>query len=161
MSPDAFEKTTVLPAPLERVWHAVSDAQQLGTWFGAEFDGPFEAGRRLRAKIVPTRVDPEVAKMQEPFAGTPFEFVVDVVEPMRRIVFRWHPCAVDPASVAEEPMTMLTFTFEEADRGTRLTIVESGFSRVAEGRRAEAFAAESGGWDHQLRLIRKFVDVPA
>lgn len=160
MTPDRIEKSAVLPAPLERAWHAVSDAQQFGTWFGAEFDGPFEAGRVLRARISPTKVDPDVAKLQEPYAGMPFDFAVDAVEPMRRIVFRWHPHAVDAQAVRDEPMTTLTFTLEDADRGTRLTIVESGFDRVAADRREAAYAANAGGWEHQLRLVSKFVDVP-
>ena len=43
-STDRIEKTVLLRAPLARVWRAVSDAKEFGTWFGVEFDGPFVAG---------------------------------------------------------------------------------------------------------------------
>lgn len=106
-------------------------------------------------------MDAEVAKLQEPYAGTPFDFAVEAVEPMRRIVFRWHPYAVDKTlDLAREPMTTIEFLLQDADKGTQLTIVESGFGALPESRRAEAFAANDGGWSHQLVLLRKFVDVP-
>src|SRR5438034_3162325 len=37
------------------------------------------------------------------------------------------------------PMTLVEFTLEEAEGGTALTIVESGFDRIPLARRAEAF----------------------
>ena len=40
---DRIEKKVLLRAPRERVWHAISDARQFGSWFGVEFDGPFAA----------------------------------------------------------------------------------------------------------------------
>src|ERR1700691_5180473 len=96
MNTDRIEKRILLRAPHERVWRAISDAKQFGSWFGVAFDGTFVEGARLTGKITPTTVDPEVAKLQEPYAGTPFEFTVDRIEPMRRISFRWHPFAIDP-----------------------------------------------------------------
>ena len=49
--------TRVFDAPRERVWRAISDAGQFGSWFGVAFDGPFAAGARITGKIVPTTVD--------------------------------------------------------------------------------------------------------
>ena len=57
MSTDRIEKSIVLRAPLDRVWNAVSDAKQFGSWFGVAFDGPFKENTRLTGKIVPTTVD--------------------------------------------------------------------------------------------------------
>ena len=42
---DRIEKKVVLRAPRERVWRAISDSKEFGTWFGVEFSGPFVAGR--------------------------------------------------------------------------------------------------------------------
>ena len=58
-----------------RVWRAIADSQEFGRWVLVKFDGPFVAGAQMRGQIVPTQVDPEVAKMQEPHKGTPFEIV--------------------------------------------------------------------------------------
>jgi uncharacterized protein YndB with AHSA1/START domain len=158
METDRLVKTAVLASPLARVWAAVSDARQFGAWFGAEFDGAFVAGARLTARIRPTTVDPEVAALQAPHAGTAFQVVVDTVEPMRRLAFRWHPYAVGSADYSAEPMTLVTFELADAGGGhTRLTITESGFDAIPLARRAEAFTANEGGWTHQLRLVGLYV----
>ena len=41
---DRIEKSAVLHAPLERVWHAISDSAQFGTWFGMAIDEPVRRG---------------------------------------------------------------------------------------------------------------------
>jgi uncharacterized protein YndB with AHSA1/START domain len=161
MAKDRIEKQAVLDAPRERVWQAVSDAGKFGEWFGVEFDGPFRAGEEATGRIVPTRVDREVAKLQEPYTGMPFRFTVEAVEPPARIAFRWHPFAIDPkADYSGEPMTQVVFMLEEVADGTRLTIIESGFDAIPASRRDQAYAANDGGWAHQLRLLEKFVVTP-
>jgi uncharacterized protein YndB with AHSA1/START domain len=158
MSTDRIEKKVLLRAPLERVWRAVSDAGEFGSWFGVAFDGPFVAGTRLTGKIVPTRYDAETAKLQEPHEGKAFNWLVDRIEPMRRISFRWHPFAVDPKiDYSKEPMTLIVFTLEDAPGGTLLTITESGFDRIPLERRAQAFTANESGWTMQAKLIEKYL----
>lgn len=158
MSTDRIEKKIVLRAPLDRVWRAISDAKQFGSWFGAAFDGPFEQRARATGKIVPTTADPEVAKMQEPHRGKPFEFLVDRIEPPHRISFRWHPYAIEPGvDYSREPMTTIVFELTEVPEGVELTVSESGFDRIPLARRAEAFKANEGGWEHQTRLIAKYL----
>jgi uncharacterized protein YndB with AHSA1/START domain len=158
-STDRIEKQVVLKAPRERVWRAVSDAKQFGTWFGVEFEAPFVAGAHLVGRIVPTKVDPEVAKMQEPHAGATFEWTVDAIEPMQRIAFRWHPFAIEPGyDYSSEPTTLVVFELAEVPGGTHLTITETGFDKIPLARRAKAFAANEGGWAKQVELIAKFVE---
>jgi uncharacterized protein YndB with AHSA1/START domain len=162
MNTDRIEKTVVLRAPLERVWRAISDAKEFGSWFGMAFDGPFAEGARLTGRIAPTTVDPEVAKLQQPHVGKPFEFSVDRIEPPRRISFRWHPYAVKPGvDYSKEPMTLIVFELKEVAEGVQLTISESGFDRIPLERRAEAFKANEGGWEHQTRLIKKYLEQQA
>ena len=155
---DRIEKTTLLRAPLERVWRAISNAEEFGSWFGVAFDGPFSAGAHMRGKIVPTKADPEVARTQEAYAGATFEVTIDRIEPPRLFSFRWHPFAVDPAAdYSSEPTTLVVFQLEPVEGGTRLTITESGFDRVPAARRAKAFEMNEGGWTAQLGLIEKYV----
>lgn len=155
---DRIEKRVLLRAPRERVWRAVSDAKEFGAWFGVEFDGAFAPGARIKGKIVPTQADPEVAKMQEPYTGMAFDFTVERIEPMRLFSFRWHPFAVEPGvDYSKEPMTLVVFELQEAAEGTLLKITESGFDRIPLARRARAFAANEGGWEHQTRLIAKYL----
>ncbi|MBO0733651.1 MAG: SRPBCC family protein [Methylocapsa sp.] len=156
--PDRIEKKVHLRSSLERVWQAISNAEQFGRWFGVNFDGPFIAGTRLKGRIAPTQVDPEVAKLQKPHEGKVFDFEVDRIEPMKRISFRWHPFAIDPNfDYSKEPMTLIVFELEEVADGVLLTISESGFDKIPLERRAQAFTANDGGWTKQTGLIRKFL----
>jgi len=159
MNSDRIEKRNLLHASRHRVWRAVSDARAFGTWFGVAFDtAGFVAGAQLKGKIVPTAVDEEVARMQAPYAGKEFLFVVDRIEPEHRISFRWHPFAIDEAvDYAQEPMTLIEFELKEATEGTQLTITESGFDRLPAARRAVAYAANEQGWAKQLELVEKYL----
>ena len=156
---DRIVKSVVLNAPRERVWRAISDSAQFGTWFGMSLDGPFVAGKSITGRIAPTQVDPEVAKLQEPHAGLAFDLLVDSIEPMKRFALRWHPGHIDAGvDCSREPMTLIEFVLEDAGAGTRLTITESGFDRIPLARRAEARKANEGGWEHQVRLVKKYVE---
>jgi uncharacterized protein YndB with AHSA1/START domain len=156
--PDRIEKQTLLKAPLAKVWQAISDSARFGAWFGARFEGPFVAGATVKATIVPTSVDPEVAKLQESHAGVPFEVLVERVEPERLLAFRWYPMEFEPGiDLATAPTTLVTFELEEVRGGVRLTITESGFDRVPLAKRAEAYEQNEGGWEHQAKLIEKYL----
>ena len=158
-TPDYIEKRIVLRAPRERVWRAITEAKQFGTWFGVEFDGEFAAGTRLTGRIVPTQVDPEVAKLQQPYVGIPFEFRIERIEPMDLFSFRWHPSATDVnKDYSNDPMTLVEFRLQDVEQGTLLVIRESGFDAIQLERRAEAFTGNEGGWTHQLKLIEKYLD---
>ena len=158
--PDAIEKKIVLKASRQRVWDAINDAQKFGTWFGVEFDGPFVAGQRLVGRIRPTKVDPEVAKAQEPYSGKKFEITVDRVEPEKRFSFFWHPYALDEKTdYSSESKTLVTFELAPAQGGTLLTVTESGFSKVPLARRAEAFTSNEGGWEAQTKLIARYLEL--
>jgi len=155
---DRIHKTAVLRAPLARVWRAVSDAAEFGAWFGVRFDGPFVAGAALTGRIQPTTVDPEVAKLQGPHAGTPLQIFVERLEAPRLLSFRWHPFGVqEGADTKQEPTTLVVFELTEVAGGTRLDITESGFDRLPPERRGPAFAANEGGWQHQLGLVARYV----
>jgi uncharacterized protein YndB with AHSA1/START domain len=159
---DRIEKRVPLHAPLERVWRAISDSKQFGSWFGVEFDRPFVTGTTLKGRIVPTTVDAEVAKRQKRYEGTIFQFEVDRIEPMRLFSFRWHPYAVDSGvDYSKEPTTLVVFELEEVSDGTLLTVTESGFDQIPLERRAKAFASNEQGWSAQVKLIEKYLALGA
>jgi uncharacterized protein YndB with AHSA1/START domain len=155
---DRIEKKIVLNAPRARVWKALTDAADFGRWFGVRFDRPFSPGAVLRGVVVPTTVDAEIAKHQEPFAGTSFEITIDRVEPERLFSFRWHPYVVEPGSdYSKVPTTLVVFELEDAPGGILLTVTESGFDRVPLDRRAKAFTENEEGWRMQMTLIQKYL----
>ncbi len=158
-TPDAIVKTVTLKADLDRVWRAISDAQEFGQWFGMRFDAPaFTPHSKMTGRITPTVVNDEVAAMQKPHEGMAFEMVIADIEPKSLFSFRWHPYAIDKTrDHSHEPMTLITFALKEVEGGVHLTITESGFNAIPIERRAEAFAADSGGWAKQLELIEAWL----
>ena len=142
---DRIERSVLIDVPRERVWRALSNAEEFGTWFGADLKGQtFAAGKRARGRVT--------------FPGYEhvwFDIVVERVEPSSLLSYRWHPYAVDPAvDYSTEPPTLVTFTLNDAPNGaTRLTVVESGFDKVPAHRRREAFRMNTEGWDGQIENI--------
>lgn len=144
---DRIQKTVVLRAPRSRVWRAISDAEEFGAWFRAKLDGPFVEGASTRGRIT-----------YPGYEHLTIEVRVERIEPERYLAFRWHPGAVDPGvDSSSEPTTLVEFRLEDADGGTRLTIVESGFDRIPLHRRAEAFRMNEQGWAEQTRNIERHV----
>lgn len=144
---DRIERSIVINAPRERVWRAISNAEEFGTWFGADLNGMrFEPGQRTRGRIT-----------HPGYEHIWFDAVVERVEPQNLLSYRWHPYAVDAAiDYSKEEPTLVTFTLEDAPgNGTLLTVVESGFDKVPPHRRLEAFRMNSRGWDAQLQNIAK------
>lgn len=158
MTMDRIEKRILLRAPRHRVWRALADSTEFGTWFGMRFDGPFAPGASVRGVIVGTAVDAEIAAAQKQYEGLPFEITVEQVEPERLLSFRWHPNAVErDVDYTAEPTTLVAFTLEEVADGILLTVTESGFDRIPLARRAEAFKSNDEGWAAVITLIEKYL----
>ncbi|WP_135453553.1 SRPBCC family protein [Mycobacterium sp. DL99] len=158
MSTDRIEKEVLLKASLDRVWRAISDAEEFGRWFGVRFDGPFVAGESVNGVMTPTEVDPDVAVSQEPYAGEAAKWHIVALEPPHRMAYRWHPYAVDAdTDYSAEPTTLVEFTLTEAEDGVLLRIVESGFDAIPAHRRSAAFESNSEGWAIQAELVRKYL----
>jgi uncharacterized protein YndB with AHSA1/START domain len=145
---DRIEKQVVLRAPLARVWKALTDAAEFGAWFRVRLEGPFAPGRRVTGRIT-----------HPGYEHLTMDVTVEKMDPERLFSFRWHPGAVDPKmNYDKEPTTLVEFRLEQADGGTRLTVVESGFDALPASRRDEAFRMNSGGWEMQVENIRRHVD---
>jgi len=158
MNTDRIEKKILLRAPMARVWRALSDSAEFGTWFGMKFDGPFTPGASVRGVIAPTTVDAEVGKAQKAHEGLPFDITIDQMEPERLFSFRWHPFAIDRGvDYSAEPATLVAFALEEKADGVLLTVTESGFDRIPLDRRAKAFTANDQGWSMMVKVIEKYL----
>jgi uncharacterized protein YndB with AHSA1/START domain len=86
------------------------------------------------------------------------EMLVERIQPERLFSYRWHPYAVDPkVDYSVEPTTLVEFHLDDANEGTLLTIVESGFDRIPASRRAEAFRMNDAGWTSQAKKLERYV----
>ena len=156
MSTDRITKQILLRAPRSRVWRALTNAEEFGYWFGMKFDGAFAPGARMCGTIVPTKVDAEVAKAQEPYAGIAFDIQIEEIVPERLFSYRWHPGAIDPGvDYSKEPATLVEFALEDAEGGILLTVTETGFDKIPLARRAKAFQSNEDGWKMVMGLIEK------
>lgn len=147
-STDRIEKRVRLKAPQTRVWRAIADSTEFGTWFQMRFGEPFVVGRTVRGQILVPGYEHLTA-----------EFQIVGIEPEHYFAYRWHPYAVDPkVDYSSEPTTLVEFRLEAAGDETVLTVVESGFDRIPVGRRAEAFRMNDGGWTSQVKNIARHVE---
>jgi uncharacterized protein YndB with AHSA1/START domain len=145
---DRIEKTIALKAPVSRVWRALTDHREFGTWFRVRMDGPFVAGQVARGQIT-----------YPGYEHLRWEAVIQKMEPERLFSFTWHPYAKEPNhDYSAEPPTLVEFTLEQIPTGTLLRVVESGFDKIPSGRRAEAFRMNDQGWSEQVKNITRHVE---
>ena len=150
-STDRIERRIVLKAPRSRVWRALSNAEEFGSWFGVALKGrTFTADQRTQGKVT-----------HPGYEHLTWDVLIERVEPERLLSWRWKPGAVDPSvDYSKEPDTLVEFTLKDVDGGTLLTVVESGFDNVPESRRLDAFRMNSGGWDVQMQNVERHVATP-
>jgi uncharacterized protein YndB with AHSA1/START domain len=161
MNADRIERQILLRATPERAWQALCDSKRFGSWFGIAFAGPFIEGGWLTGIICPTRVDSEIAKFQQPFAGTPVELTILRIETLRLLSFRWHPTALEPDfDRLREPTTLVEFELRPNPEGVLLSIRESGFDQFPAQRGERARRANDAGWEMQTHLIAKYLKLP-
>jgi uncharacterized protein YndB with AHSA1/START domain len=155
---DRIEKKILLRAPRARVWRAISDSNEFGTWFGMQFDGAFAPGKKMGGSIRPTKVNADVAAKQKAYEGKKIEIWIEKIEPENLLSFRWHPFALEAGvDYSQEPTTLIEFRLEDADGGVMLTVTETGFDGIPLARRAKALEANNGGWAKQMELIEAYV----
>jgi len=146
-SPDRIEKRIELRATRSRVWRALTTAEEFGTWFRVKLDGAFAEGAVVRGRLT-----------YPGYEQVTLEIAVDRMEPERLFSYRWHPNPTDGVDYSSEPTTLVEFRLADANGGTLLTLVESGFYRLPASRRAEAFRRNEGGWQIQLENVRRYVE---
>lgn len=144
---DRIEKRFEVRARRSRVWRAIADAGEFGTWFGMKLDRPFAPGATVLGRLtIPG------------YEHITLEILVEKVEPEGYFSYRWHPYPMDPAiDYAAEPTTLVEFRLEETEGGTAVAITESGFDRLPASRRAEAFRMNEAGWTGQSRKLAAYV----
>ena len=150
LMPDSsrIDRSIEIDAPVQRVWKALTDAAEIGVWNQVKIEGRYAAGQ----EVWMTSVHPQYAGMRWPVR------IVELTEP-RRLVWRWHPGAIEPgADLAREPWTRVTFTLEPVAGGTRLTVSETGFDDIALERRARAFEENAQGWTEVLGWLKTHVE---
>ena len=111
---DSIVREIAVAAPVERVWEVLTRAEYVGRWFGAD---TAEIDLRPGGSFV----------MKWAEHGTGYARVERVDEPSL-FSFRW---AIEPGNEpAPGEETLVEFTLTPEGDGTRLTVVESGFTKL-------------------------------
>jgi uncharacterized protein YndB with AHSA1/START domain len=144
---DHIEKQIFLRAPRSRVWRALTDPTEFGTWFRVKLDSGFSAGARTSGKIT-----------YPGYEHIRFNVTVEQLVPESLLSWRWNPNAIDPnRDYSREPLTLVVFELQEAPGGTLLKVTESGFDRLPLERREQAYRGNDAGWGIQVENIARHV----
>ncbi|MCU1321581.1 MAG: Activator of Hsp90 ATPase 1 family protein [Acidobacteriaceae bacterium] len=144
---DQIQKQIDLKAPVSRVWRALTDYREFGTWFRVALEGPFVPGGVVRGPI-----------LHPGYEHVTMEIVVQTIEPESLFSYTWHPYAINSkVDYSHEPSTLVEFRLEAIAKGTLLRVTESGFDKLPPERRDEAFRMNDRGWTGQLKNIESHV----
>jgi len=142
-----IEKRIELKAPLSRVWRAISDHHEFGTWFRVNIESPFVAGKLAEGQIT-----------HPGYEHVRWKAVIQRIEPERLFSFTWHPYAIAPGvDYSGETPTLVEFRLQKTATGTLLVVTETGFDKVPADRRADAFRMNDSGWTQQMKNIEAHV----
>jgi uncharacterized protein YndB with AHSA1/START domain len=139
---DAIERTLDFNAPQERVWAAIATAPGICSWFCEKIIGDWSPGHTVE------------------MVWGEFHNKATVVssDPMSLFVYKWVPGTPDHTLTYEDAnKTSVEFHLAPTVTGTRLRLVESGFSKLPADHFARCFKDNSDGWDEELaKLVALF-----
>lgn len=132
------EKEIWIAAPRERVWQAITTAEQLMKWWSDYWEiEALEPGATI--------------KFGEP--GDLMLATVKSVEPLEKFVIRW------PAQPQYHNTEIFTiFELEEENGGVRLKVAETGFEALPEDIRQKRFESTATGYEKVLGELKKYVE---
>ena len=144
---DRIEKTIELKAPVSRVWRALTDHNEFGSWFRVQINSPFRAGEVATGKV-----------LYPGYEHLDWHATIQAIDPEQYFAFTWHPYAIDPSvDYSSETPTLVEFHLEKTATGTLLKVTESGFSDLPDTRRDVAFLRNNEGWAIQTKNIEEYV----
>ena len=144
---DRIEKVVDLTAPVSRVWRALTDYEEFGEWFRVRLDGPFKVGVTTTGQIT-----------YPGYEHLKWKSVTERMEHERLFAFSWPPSTVDPdTTYSEDSKVVVEFRLQPSEKGTRLTITETGFLQFPESKRLEVLRSNKEGWDIQAKHVAEYV----
>jgi uncharacterized protein YndB with AHSA1/START domain len=136
---DRIDRSIDIDAPAPRVWELVT---RPGWWINENAVDPDPD----------LRTEGDVTVLTHPTYG---EFRLETVEtrPMSYVAFRWHDMGTDVPTLVE-------FRLEPREGGVRLSVSESGFSRLGKAREDWIKHREGNdtGWRDELTAAKTYVE---
>src|SRR5438132_185293 len=104
---DRIEKQVLVHASRSRVWRALTNSEEFGSWFRVKLEGPFVPGATTRGRIT-----------HPGYEHLTMEMAIERIEPESLFAYRWHPYAIDTkVDYSNETPTLVEFRLEEAEGG--------------------------------------------
>ena len=142
-SKDQIKRVIDLPVSLARAWRAISTPEEISKWFSDHVAFKAEVG----AEII-FEWDDYGKKYGR----------VEVINPPWGFGFRWQ--AGDGGikmPLREDNSTLVMMELTETSSGTRLTVTESGFSKLPQSLQKPEFHKNESGWDYELNDLRGYL----
>jgi uncharacterized protein YndB with AHSA1/START domain len=141
--PDKIERTLFLPVPVERVWQAISTPEGLSNWFSNRASFTQEPGSPLQFE------------WQE--YGTT-DGCIERIEPPTLFAYRWRAHGASKTEPLQtENSTLVTFSLEDVEGGTQLTVVETGFTGLNTAARKANYQENVNGWRVELQELADYL----
>lgn len=140
------EREIVVNAPAQRVWDVLTEPQHIGQWFGS------------RAELEPREGGAGLLEFEGYGA-----FAIRVVrwDPISHFAYRW---ANKPGwEAVPGQATLVEFTLESTDAGTKLRVVESDFGALplTDAEREQEMAEHTSGWREELGELQAYAEQQA
>jgi uncharacterized protein YndB with AHSA1/START domain len=130
------ERSIWINAPRERVWQAVTEPEQFQRWFLAAL--PWATLKRDAAGTFIVGM----GEMENAVS------ILEGVEPPRKVTSRSLP----------DRQLATTYTLDEENNGTRITITMIGFESLPEDARQDRVRVSGAAWDEALQNLKAFID---
>src|SRR3954464_1122975 len=137
---DFIERSILIAAPIERVWEIVTEPEHMGRWFG-------DAGAERHGDVIKMRWEQHgEVELRIVRSDAPTDFA-----------YRWD------ANVSGVGDTLGEFTLATEGDRTRVTVVESGWSRLRTSAAEQERLREgnAGGWKHELGDLERYAQTVA
>ena len=138
---DLIERTIAVSRPIERVWDAITQAEQLARRFGDSAEIDLRPGGAI--KLGWSEHDATIAG------------VVGDVDPPRRFSFSWEAHTAADGSTRS---TNVVFHLDESDGQTTVTVSETGFSELPDDIYEQRLRDNTEGWAHELDELRHILE---
>lgn len=140
--PEAITREIEIDAPRDVVWGIITEARHLAGWFSDEAEIDLRPGGAMLLTWHGHGV---------------YRARVETVEPPRRFAFRW--VLRDGEEPVEGGSTLVVMTLTPTEAGTRLKVVESGFSDLSwpEHERTGYASQNADGWVREFDELLAYV----
>jgi len=140
--PNRIERTLDLKHSRDKVWAALTTAEGLGGWFGSNARIDLHVGGEAHVE------------WEESYQATLW---IQTVEPLEKFAYTW---AIEGLPKEDPRRTHVEFTLESTDFGTRLIVVETGFSQLPD-ELLSAYKGNAQGWRDELTELVEYLDALA